>query len=134
MGKHLTNDDLENNSKVWLFRLVHWLNTILFPRKTTHSRLHKFALKLLPAIFLGYGLNAGGIWKRNILIADIEELECSDASEIYVRDSTQWKSLRRKVVRTQYSRPPMEQAKLSGRDEGVRESTLLFARKLIGMF
>ena len=118
-----------HNSKVWFFRLVHWLNTILFPRKTTHSRLHKLGQKLLPGIFLEYGLNAGNLWRKH---SDCRYwgIGSSDASEIYARDSTQWKSLRRKVVQTQYSRTQMEQAKLSGRDEGVRESTLLFARKI----
>ena len=37
------------------------------------SRLHQFGAKVLPGIFLGYVLSAGGIWKGDILIADIEE-------------------------------------------------------------
>ena len=47
------------------------------------SRLHQFGPKVLPSIFLGYALNAGGIWKGDIMIADIEELEKVDASEIH---------------------------------------------------
>ena len=39
------------------------------------SRLHQFGKKVLPGIFLGYELIAGGIWKGDILIADLEELE-----------------------------------------------------------
>ena len=46
------------------------------------SRLHQFGPKVLPAIFLGSALHAGGIWKGDILVADIEELEQMDASEI----------------------------------------------------
>ena len=49
------------------------------------SRLHQFGPKVLPCIFFGYALNAGGIWKGDIMIADIEELEGMDASEVHAR-------------------------------------------------
>ena len=49
------------------------------------SRLHQFGSKVLPGIFLGYALYAGGMWKGDIMIADIEELEEMDASEILAR-------------------------------------------------
>ena len=38
------------------------------------SRIHQIGAKVLPGIFLGYALNAGGIWKGDIPVADIEEL------------------------------------------------------------
>ena len=41
------------------------------------SRIHHFGKKVLPALY------AGGIWKGDVLIADLEELETMDASEIY---------------------------------------------------
>ena len=44
------------------------------------SRLHQFVRKVLPGLFLGYG-----IWKADSQIADIEELEQKDASEIYAK-------------------------------------------------
>ena len=47
------------------------------------SRIHQFGKKVLPGMFLGYALYAGGIWKGDVLIADLEELETMDASEIY---------------------------------------------------
>ena len=47
------------------------------------SRIHQFGKKVLPGLFLGYALYAGGIWKDDVLIADLEELETMDASEIY---------------------------------------------------
>ena len=47
------------------------------------SRIHQFGKKVLPGMFLGYALYAGGIWKGDIMVADIEELEKMDASEIY---------------------------------------------------
>ena len=39
--------------------------------------------KVLPGLFLGYALYALGIWKSDVQIADLEELETMDASEIY---------------------------------------------------
>ena len=45
------------------------------------SRLHQFGPKVLPGIFLGYALHAERIWKGDVLVADIEELEQMDASE-----------------------------------------------------
>ena len=47
------------------------------------SRIHQFGKKVLPGLFLGYALYAGRIWKGDILVADIEELQTMDASEIY---------------------------------------------------
>ena len=47
------------------------------------SRIHQFGKKPLPGLFLGYALYAGRIWKGDVLIADLEELETMDASEIY---------------------------------------------------
>ena len=47
------------------------------------SRIHQFGKKVLPGLPLGYALYAGGIWKGDALIADLEELETMDASEIY---------------------------------------------------
>ena len=47
------------------------------------SRIHQFGKKVLLGLFLGYTLYAGRIWKGDVLIADLEELETMDASEIY---------------------------------------------------
>ena len=49
------------------------------------SRLHQFGPEVLPGIFFGYVLYAGWIWKGDIMIADVEELEEMDASELHVR-------------------------------------------------
>ena len=49
------------------------------------SRIHQFGKKVLPGLFLGYALYAEGIWKGDVLIADLEELETMDASEIYLK-------------------------------------------------
>ena len=45
------------------------------------SRQNEFGKKVLPELFFGYVLIAGGIWKGGILVADIEELENMDASQ-----------------------------------------------------
>ena len=47
------------------------------------SRIHQFGKQVFPGLFLGYALYAGGIWKGDVLVADLEELETMDASEIY---------------------------------------------------
>ena len=47
------------------------------------SRIHQFGKKVVPGLFLGYALYAVGIWKGDVLIADLEKLETMDASEIY---------------------------------------------------
>ena len=49
------------------------------------SRLHHFGPKVLPGELLGYALYAEGIWKGDIMVADIEELEEMDASELHAR-------------------------------------------------
>ena len=49
------------------------------------SRLHQFGPQVLPWKFFGYTLHAGRIWKGDILVADIEELEQMEASEIHAK-------------------------------------------------
>ena len=51
-------------------------------------RLHQIVPKVLPDIFFGYVLYAGErIWRGDILVADIEELEEMDASELHAKGS-----------------------------------------------
>ena len=89
------------------------------------SRIHQFGKKVLPGLFLGYSLYAGGIWKGDILVADVEELETMDASEIY--------SKRLNATEVMF---PKENGKfifpagdgrinLSGRDQELRTPTLI---------
>ena len=66
------------------FLLEQWLNIIRFLQKD-QLRLPQFGKKVLPGIFLGYELVAGGIWNGDIPVADLEDLEKLDASEIYPR-------------------------------------------------
>ena len=53
------------------------------PIKDRSFRIRQFGKKVLLGLFLGYALYAGGIWKGDVLVADLEELETMDASEIY---------------------------------------------------
>ena len=52
------------------------------------SRIHQFGKKVLLGLFLGYALYAERIWKGDVLVADLEELETMDASEIYSKRLT----------------------------------------------
>ena len=89
------------------------------------SRIHQFGKKVLPGLFLGCALYAGGIWKGDILVADIEELETMDASEIDL------KRLNAKEVilpkeHGKFIFPVADgRIKLSGRDQELRTSTLI---------
>ena len=49
------------------------------------STLHQFGHKVLPSFFLSYVLYAEGIWKGDIIVADIAEFEQMDVSELHAR-------------------------------------------------
>ena len=49
------------------------------------SRIHQFGKKVSTGLFLGYALYAGRIWKGDIVVADVGELETTDASEIFTK-------------------------------------------------
>ena len=88
------------------------------------SKLHQFGKKVLPGRLLGYVLIAGRNLEGDIMLADIEEMEYMDASEIYPR------RLNAKGVLTpqrghNFMFPIADgAAKLFGKDHGVREPTL----------
>ena len=87
------------------------------------SRLHQFGTKLLPGTFLDYVFVAGRIWKGDIKVSDIEELDRMDVSEIHA-----WRLDGKEVL------TPMNgetciflvadgTVKLSGEDQVLRTST-----------
>ena len=83
MGRHHVKGGSECTLTVQLSRLGATVD--YHPISATDlSRLHQFGPKVLPR-FLGYTLHAEGIWKGDILVADIEELDEMDASEIYMK-------------------------------------------------
>ena len=45
------------------------------------TRIHQFGKKVLLGSFLGCELIAGGLWKGDFLIADLEDLEKLDGSD-----------------------------------------------------
>ena len=77
-------DVLGNHLKDRLSRLFHWLSYYPISAKD-QSRIHQYGKKVLPGLFLEYALYAGGIWKGDIMVADVKELETMDASEIYAK-------------------------------------------------
>ena len=91
------------------------------------SRIHQFGKKVLPGWFLGYALYAGGIWKGDTMVADLEELETMDASEIYS------KKLNAKEVifpkEGEFIFPIADgRIKTLGEDQALRTSTLIRPR------
>ena len=75
-------------------------------------RLHHFDKRVLFVTFIRYALIAAGIWKGDILVADIEELENLDASEIHARKLNAKDVLTSKTeVNIQYSQSLMVQQK-----------------------
>ena len=53
------------------------------------ARIHQFGKKVLPGIFLGYELVAGGIWKEDILIADIGSWKTWKREKSIIEESMQ---------------------------------------------
>ena len=113
-----------------LFLLVHLVE---YHPKTAkdQSRIHQFGKKVLPGLFLGYALYAGGIWKGDVLIADLEELETMDASEVYS------KRLNSKEVifpkQGEFIFPSADgRIKTSGGDQELSTSTLVRHRPIQG--
>ena len=104
-----------------------------FPKTAKdQSRIHQFGKKVLPGLFLGYALHAGGIWKGDVLVADLEELETMDASEIYS------KRLNAKEVIFPFEKGefifPIADGRIKplGGDQDLRTSTLIRQRPIRG--
>ena len=87
--------------------------------------------KVLPGFFLGYALYAGRIWKGDVLIEDLQELETVDASEIY---STRLNA--KEVIFPKQGEFifPIEDGriKILGGDRELRTSTLIRQRPIHG--
>ena len=95
------------------------------------SRIHQFGKQTFPGLFLGYALYAGGIWKGDVLIADVEKLETMDASEIYSQRLNA-----EEVIFPQKGEFifPIEDVRIktSGGDQELRTSTLVRYRQIQG--
>ena len=98
------------------------------------SRIRQFGKKVLPGLFLGYALYAGGgeFGRVTYFFADLEELETMDASEIYS------KRLNAKEVifpkeKVNFIFPIADgRVKLFGGDQDLRTSTSVRQRPITG--
>ena len=101
------------------------------------SRIHQFGKKVLPGLFLGYALYAVRIWKGDVLVADLEELETMDASAIYSK-KTQCKGSNISQKNEKFIFPAADgRSNLLGWDQELRTSTLIREHpiwKMVGGF
>ena len=85
VGRHPMKGGSECHLTDQSFRLEHWSKYHPFSAKDP-SRMHQFGKKVLPGLFLGYALYAVvNLERRHYVVADIEELEEMDASELHAR-------------------------------------------------
>ena len=94
------------------------------------SRIHQFGKKVLPGLFLGCALYAGVTWKGDVLVADIEELETMDASEIYSKRL----NANEVIFHQENGKFPVadRRIKFVGGDQELRTSTLVRPRPIQG--
>ena len=106
---------------------------------TDLSRIHQFGKKVFVGLFFGYVLYAEGISKGDVLVADLEELETMDASEIYWKDSMQkmWyftkkmkKSSRRWTNQTFWTRSGSENIHLDSGTHNSRRKSHRFSWRI----
>ena len=96
------------------------------------SRIHQFGKKVLPGVFPGYALYAGRIWKGDVLVADLEELERMDASETYSKRLNAKEVILPKEI-GQFIFPIADgRIKALGGDQDLRTSTLIRQRPIQG--
>ena len=113
------------------FRLVHWLSITLSLRKSSQESINLERKSCLDCS-LDTLCTRGGIWKGDMLVADIVELETMDASEIYS------KRLNAKEVifpkeDGKFIFPVADgRIKLPGGDQDLRTSTLVLHRPIRG--
>ena len=94
------------------------------------SRIHQFGKKVLLGLFLGYALYAGRIWKGDVLVADLEELETMDASEIYSKRLNAKEVIFHKEKGEFIFPIADERIKTPGGDQELRTSTLIRQRPI----
>ena len=82
MGRRPMKDVLGNHLRDRSFHLLHWLSITLFLRKTSQESINLERKSYLDCSS-DTQCTRSGIWKGDVLVADLEELETMDASEIY---------------------------------------------------
>ena len=115
MGKLHSKDVLENHFKGPIIPFGSLVEYFPISAKD-QSKIHQFGKKVLPGLFLGYALYAERIWEGDIMVADLEELETMDASEIYAK----------RLRNGKFIFPVADgRIKLSGGDQELRTPTLI---------
>ena len=98
------------------YRLEQWSNINLFLRKTGRDYIN---------LVLGYAVHAGRIWKGDNMIADTEEFEEMDASELHARRLNA-KEVLKPMTGDNFIFPVADgTVKTPGRDRRLRPSTLI---------
>ena len=118
-------DVLGNHARDRLFHVVHSYNC-KGPVKNPSI------WKVLPGWFFGYALYAEGIWKGDVLVADLEELETMDASEIHSKRLTAKEVIFSKEKGEFISPIADERIKPLGGDQDLRTSTSIRHRPFRG--
>ena len=131
MGRHHMRDVLENHVKDHSFRLVHWLSITQSLRKTSQESINLDRKYYLDCSFDTL-CTQEGIWKGDIMVAHIEELETMDASEIYSRRLNA-KGVIFPKEKGEFIFPVADgRIKLSGGDQELRTPTLIRERPIRG--
>ena len=76
-------DGLGNHLKDLLFHVVHWLSITFLLRRISQESINLERKSYLDCSSDTLCTREGRIWKGDVLVADLEELETMDASEIY---------------------------------------------------
>ena len=87
------------------------------------SRIHQFGKEVVPGLFPGYAPYAGRSWKGDVLVADVEELETMDASDIYSERLNAKKVINPKNMEIFTSPAADGRNTLSGNNQELRIST-----------
>ena len=130
MGRRPTKVVLENHLKGPIIPFGSLVEYYPISAKD-QSRIHQFGKKVLPGLFFGYALRAGGFWKGDVLIADFEELETMDVSEIYSKRLNAKEVILPKQGKFIF---PIEDGRIKtfGRDQELRTPTLKRERPIRG--
>ena len=132
MGRRPVKDVLGNHLKDRLFHLVHWLSITLSLRRTSQESINLERKSYLDCSSDTH-LYAGGIWKGDVLVADLEELETMDASEIYSKRLSAKEVIFPKENRKIYFSCRRDgRIKLLGGDQDLRTCTSIRHRPIQG--
>ena len=131
MGKLHTGDVMGNHLKGPIIPFGSLVEYYLVSAKD-QSRIHQFGKKVLPGLFLGYALYAGRIWKGDIMVADVEELETMYASEIYSKRLNAKEVIFPKENRKIIFPVADVRIKTPGGDQELRTSTVIRPRPIKG--